>query len=195
VITGDLSTPATRAILKRAGYPLLELPSADNFAEIREQSRFLGELLGVDERAEQLIAEMDAELAALEETRPQYTVRVVAWDGSGAVPGRGTLFDEILSLAGGVNLAAAESSAFTVSFDMEELIAADPDILAHADSIFATPSLTHEPLTHPAIAELYRDRQITYPESQYVCGLPQSAKAARALREAMLAAIAAGPGQ
>jgi hypothetical protein len=36
------------------------------------------------------------------------------------------------------------------------------------------------------VRRLYAGRQITYPETLYSCGLPQSADAARDLRRAML---------
>jgi iron complex transport system substrate-binding protein len=185
VITGEYSTPATRAVLRRVGYPFYELSAAETFDQVREQTRDVAAMLGVSERGEDLIAEMDAILRGLERDRPQVPISVIAWNGSGEAPGRNTLFDAILTAAGGVNLAGAHSSAYSVTFDMEELLSAKPDLLAYGNADLNTPSLRHEPLRHPAIQQMYGNRQITYPEAKYVCGTPDSAKAARDLHETM----------
>lgn len=190
VIAGEYSTPAVRAVLREANYPLYELPSANNFAEIRTVTRTLAELLDASERGEELIAQMDATLAELARTRPTEPISIVAWDGSGLSPGKETLFEEILNAAGGINLAAEASDAAMVSFDMEQLLAARPDFIAYGDAYLETPSLRYAPLRHPALREVYADRQIRYPETKYVCGLPSSAEAARRLRETILDAKA-----
>ena len=189
VIAGVLSTPATRTLLKDVGYPLYELSSADTFDEIREQTRAVANLLGVAERGEALIAEMDATLAALDRNRPAEPITVVAWNGGGTAPGKGTLFDEILRRAGGINLATRYSDGYMVSFGMEELLAARPDLIAHGEADLETPSLTHAPLMHPVIRALYDARRITYRDTQYLCGTPRSAEAARALQSQMKAAM------
>jgi len=185
VISGGFSTPATRALLARAGYPHHEIPPQDSFAAIREVTRALALRLGVPERGESLIAEMDATLGELERTRPERPLRIVAWDGSGLVPGRETLFTEMIAYAGAVNVAAEISDAYFVQFDIEQLLEARPDLIAYGASDLDAPSLRHQPLTHPLVQRLYAGRQITYPENLYSCGGPQSADAARDLRDAM----------
>jgi len=190
VVTGEFSTPAARQVLRRANYPLYELPTADNFSEIRAITRDLARVLGAEARGEELIAGMDATLGELDRTKPANPITVIAWDGSGIAPGKGSLFDEILTVAGGVNLATTFSEAPMVSIDMEQLMAAQPDLIAYGDAYLDTPSLRFAPLNHPVIRDIYADRQIRYPEAQYVCGLPSSAEAARQLRETMLEARA-----
>ena len=120
IVSGDASTPTTRAMLARTGYRLFEVPSADNFEEIRSITRNLGRVLGEQARADALIAQMDARLDALIRTMPETKIRVVAWDGGGFVPGRGLLFNEILSIAGGINIAAVDSKDYLVDFDISK---------------------------------------------------------------------------
>lgn len=192
IVSGDSSTPTTRAILDRAGYRLYEVASADTFEEIRETTRDLGRALGEERRAEALLARMDATLSGLMRTMPARRITVVAWDGGGFVPGRGLLFNEILSIAGGINIAAVDSNDYLVDFDLEELLHARPDLIAHASASLDAPSLTTQVLRHPIVRRLYRDRQITYADNLYICGLPQSAEAAKNLRAAMLEAVASG---
>ena len=56
-------------------------------------------------------ARMDATLMQLARHPLPQTIRVAGWDGGGAVPGRGSLFDAILTAAGGVNIAATTSGS------------------------------------------------------------------------------------
>jgi iron complex transport system substrate-binding protein len=175
-------------LLKRAAIPLLEIPFADDFSAIRANTRMVARALGEEQKAETLIGRMDAVLAELAASVPAKRITVAAWDGSGDVPGKGTLFDAILTAAGVVNIAASENFRFG-SFDIEQLVAARPDILAYGDSLNRAPGLRRETLRHPLIAKLYASRQITFPETLYNCGLPQSADAAKALRLAIQKAI------
>jgi iron complex transport system substrate-binding protein len=194
VVTGDSSTPTTRAMLARAGYRLYEVASADTFEEIRETTSALGRMLGAEEQAKTLLAKMDATLNELLRTKPARQITVVAWDGGGFVPGRGLLFNEILNVAGGTNIAAVDSNDYLVDFDLEELLRARPDLIAYASASLDAPSLTTQVLRHPIVRRLYRDRQITYADNLYICGLPQSAEAAMNLRTAMFEAMAGGEG-
>jgi len=185
IVSGDTSTPTTRAILGHAGYELHEVPSADNFEEIREITRKLGQVLGEEIRAEEMIVRMEATLKELVETMPQKKIRVVAWDGGGFVPGRGLLFNEILSVAGGINIAAVDGNDYLVDFDLEELLQARPDLIAYASATLKAPALRTQALQHRIVRRFYEHRLITYADNLYVCGLPQSAEAAKDLRAAM----------
>jgi iron complex transport system substrate-binding protein len=190
IISGDASTPTTRAMLARTGYRLYEVASADNFDEIRQTTRELGIVLDEEKRAQELIVRMDATLAELMHSMPELQIRVVAWDGGGFVPGRGLLFNDILNVAGGINIAAADSNDYLVDFDLEELLRARPDLIAYASATLDAPTLTTQLLQHPVVRRLYEDRQITYADNLYICGSPQSADAAKDLRAAMLETVA-----
>ncbi len=185
VLAGTYTTPATRAMLKRAGVPLLEVPPAESFEQITAVTRQVAAVLGVEQRGEALLADMERTLAAVRSTRAQFPARVVAWGEGGAVPGRDTLFDAILAAAGGINIAAAAGFR---SFDLEQLLNAAPDVLAYASSVDDSPSLNTELTHHRVLRQMYADRTITYPAALYSCGVPRSAEAAVAL-QAQLAAV------
>src|SRR5262249_32491775 len=55
VLAGTASTPTTREFLKRSNIPLLEIPLATNFDEIRDTTRAVGRALGENAKAETLI--------------------------------------------------------------------------------------------------------------------------------------------
>ena len=105
VIAGTTSTLATRALLRKVGIALLELPAAESFDDIRKLTRTIGHAVGEEKKTESLLRRMDATLAELRQTAPSRPITVVAWDGGGNVPGPATLFDAILTAAGAVNVA------------------------------------------------------------------------------------------
>ncbi len=195
VIAGTTSTPAVRALLKRTGIALLEIPAAENFDDIRAIARKVGRAVGEDEKADVLLHRMDATLAALKLSAPNPAIAVVAWDGGGNVPGPGTLFDAILTAAGAVNVAAKATQNTLygnyTSFDLEQLVVLSPQLVVYGGSGLTRPDQVHQQIRHPVVQRLFEGRQITYNETFYRCGLPQSADAAKRLRDAMLGALAA----
>lgn len=192
VLAGTYTTPATRRLLESMHYPLLEVPPANDFEEIRSVTRRVAHALKRDAVAETLIATMDATLRGLAESKPKQTIRVAAWGEGGAIPGRGTLFDAILRAAGGTNIVPAESKTAYTSFGVEQLLMARPDVIAYPSNTSDTPGRNTDLALHPLILRLYAGRRIVYPVALFSCGIPASAGAAVALRAELLAAVGAG---
>lgn len=190
LITGDMSTPMTRRLARLAGVPLVEVKSARSFADIRAATRQVGAAVGERARAEALIARMDADLADLAAHPPPRRIRVAAWSGD-TVPGRATLANAIIEAAGGVNIATDLDPARANSFGIEDLLAARPEVLMYGRGGAGRPSVLSGQTGHAAVRKLWAGRRIGYPEALYTCGAPQSARAARDLRRALLA-VAAG---
>ncbi len=191
VLAGTFTTPMTRTLIKQVGIPMLEVPAANNFAEIRAATRKVAHALGEDASAEALIDKMDLTLRQLAASRPRRVIRVAGWDGGGGVPGRGTLFDAILTAAGGINVASSSGES-DGSFDLEQLLEARPDVLAYGSDANSAPSLHTDEALHPLILKLYAGRRISYPSALYGCGVVESADAAAALRASLLRAMQAG---
>lgn len=191
ILAGTYSTPAARRISRLVGAPLREVGPADSFADVRATTRRIARAVGEPARGEAAIARMDATLRRLAADPLPRPVRVVAWSGSGRVAGRGTLTDEIIRAAGGINI-AAEAGDGGGSFDAEALIAARPDAILQATGDWQTPSLNAGRAAHPLVQRLYRGRRIGYPGPLFDCGLPQSADAAAALHAAFRAIPAGG---
>lgn len=192
VIAGPFTTPAARKLAKQAGMALLVVDYAESFDDIRRTTRQVAKAVGEEARGEALLQHMDIALSELERTKPGVSIKAVAWDGSGRVPGAHSLFNEILEAAGGVNLGAqAGRSMGTV--DLEQLLAlkAQPDVLLYAVAGKAQPSLQTAAVQHPVLAHAYAHRRLAIPE--YSCGTPQAADQALALRQAMRRALGARP--
>lgn len=189
VLDSELASPFIRTLAGKVGAKVVTVKDANNFPDIRDVVRQIGQAVGEPERAEALIRRMDAELADLSAHPPSRPVRVVAWSGGSAVPGQGTLTNSIIKAAGGTNIAARPGASVS-SFGVEELLAERPDLLLYGGSAIAKPSIMSDQAQHRAIRKLYAGRRIAYADAAYTCGLPQSADAARDLRQAMGAVIA-----
>jgi iron complex transport system substrate-binding protein len=190
VLASVEASSATRALLQRVHTPLLVVDAANDFAGIRAVTRQVARALGEPERGEALLRRMDATLRELSATTPKRTIRVAGWDGSGYIPGRGSLFDAILTAAGGTNIAASAEDQSSGSFDIEQLLVARPDILAYGADSIGQPGRRTDTDQHPIVMQAYANRRIFYPDALYSCGVPESADAARALRAGLLAAMA-----
>ena len=188
VLSGTYTTAGTRDMLKQLGVPLVEVPPASNFEEIHAVTRQVAQALGERAAGERLLSVMDSTLSELEVERSDRIITVAGWNGSGAVPGQGTLFDAILIAAGGINVAASMRGTRSGSFDIEELLMAQPDVLAYGAGNRA-PALRDDSDQHPLILKLYGHRRVAYPEALYSCGIPEAAEAAVALRATLLAAM------
>ncbi|WP_174291419.1 ABC transporter substrate-binding protein [Sphingomonas bacterium] len=185
ILASPYTSPAARRLAQRVGAPIVEMETANNFEDIRALFRHMGQLVGEPVRAEALIREMDAELARLDAARPQRPLRVVAWSGSGSVPGRGTLTNAIIAAAGAENIAAKNDDGHYSDFGLEELLMQRPDAVMQGIALYDQPSLHRGNARHPLIDRLFAGRQIDYPDAAYTCGLPQSARAASQLRAAL----------
>jgi len=181
ILTDPFMAPALRPLLAKTGARIVEVPPAENFDQIREVTRLVAKAVGEEARGEGLIAKMDAELAALKARRPKKMLTVADWGTGGFVRGTGSLFDQLLTAAGARNV---ERGAFGY-YDVESLIASHPDVLVYGDTYSGTTSLRADQDQHPALLRRYFGRRVTY-TALYGCGVPESARIARDLQDALL---------
>lgn len=182
ILANPWSTPVLRQLAARTGAPLVEIDSAQSFADIRRVTRQVGALVGEPGRAEALITEMDRKLADLAANPPAQERRVVVWEGDGILPGARTLTDEIIRAAGARNIAGDFPTARHATYSMEELLQARPDAILRGQDRFNPPSLRESAGDHRLIQAAFKGRRIVYPAALHHCGLPQAADAARQLR-------------
>jgi iron complex transport system substrate-binding protein len=194
VLAGTYTTTATRLLLKKIRTPMVQIPPANSFAEIRDVTRMVARAVGEERRGQKLIARMDATLQKLAATKPHLLLRVAAWNGAGGVPGRGTLFDAVLTEAGGINIASTNPGATDGRFGIEQLLFARPDVLLYGSEGRSAPSLRTDANQHPVLLKAFSSRRVAYPEVLYSCGVPEIADAAKALRKTLLRATTAPGG-
>ena len=181
ILTDPFMAPSLRPLLAKTGAKIVEVPPAENFEQIRAVTRLVAKAVGEEARGEALIAKMDAELRVVATHRLKKMLTVAGWGTGGYVPGTGGLFDAMLTAAGARNV---ERGAFGY-YDVESLIAANPDALVYGDTYSGTTSLRSDQDLHPALLKRYAGRRITY-TALYGCGVPQSAAIARQLQNALL---------
>jgi iron complex transport system substrate-binding protein len=184
ILDSDLASPFVRTLAQKVGARVVAVKNADSFDDIRDTVRQVGEAVGEPAHAEALIRRMDATLADLAAHPPRRKLRVVAWSGGSAIPGKGSLTDAIINAAGAVNIAAQPGHRET-SFGVEQLLVARPDLLLYGGSALGKPSLLTAEAQHRVVRNLYAGRLIAYNDVSHTCGVPQSADSARDLRRAM----------
>lgn len=156
VLAGRLSATPTVNFLKSKGVPILQISLLSSFDGIRQQTRSVGKALGAEARAEQLIAEMDALLAAdadhgdgTADGRPRPSA--LTWQPGGFTSGAGTLIDAVLDAAGFDNLASRRGLKGYGFLTLESVVDGRPDLLISDDALPDPPSLRQSLLAHPAL--------------------------------------------
>lgn len=156
VLAGRFSATPTINFLKSKGVPILQISLLSSFDGIREQTRSVGKALGAEARAEQLIAEMDAVLAADADHgdkaaggRPRPSA--LTWQPGGFTSGAGTLIDAVLDAAGFDNLASRRGLKGYGFLTLESVVDGRPDLLISDDALPDPPSLRQSLLAHPAL--------------------------------------------
>lgn len=94
-------------------------------------TRQIGRLLGVEARADSLLAHLDSSFAALAAALagvPVVSALYVAWHDPPMTTGPGTFVDSIMSVAGGRNIFDDATSDWP-QVNMEEIVSRDPDVL------------------------------------------------------------------
>lgn len=131
LVFSSLSVPGMERIvtgLRARGVPQRVL-APRSLADVIAEVRLVGRDLAVEAQAERVVAGMEAEAAALRASRRPQTARVYLewWPRPMFTPGAACFSNELIDLAGGVNVFAARPGA-SVEITAEELVAADPDI-------------------------------------------------------------------
>jgi iron complex transport system substrate-binding protein len=190
VVAGSFTTPATRGLLRRLGYPMIEVDGADSFADIRRITRQVAAAVGEVARGEALIARMDRQLADLARD-PGPPLRVAAWDGAGFSARPGSLYDEVLRAAGVTNVANAPPASGYGKPDTEVLLLTAPTLLVKGAGLGRPPGLRENVERHPVVRRFWDGaRTVTLRPAYYICGTPLVAEAALHLRAELRAAAA-----
>lgn len=205
VLAGIYTTRPTVALLKARGIPVIELGLTDGFDSIRAETRRLAAALGVPERAEELLAEMDAALAAAAPTPESgagpANPTALTFAPGGFTAGAGTLSDAVMRAAGLTNYAAAKGMNGYGYLSVETVAADPPDLLIASAQPKDYPSLQDRMLGHPALARAVpAAARPRIPGSLWACGGPFTAEAVTRLAAARaslttpdrLAGVAAG---
>lgn len=152
------TNPRLRALIVAAGVKILDVPWDNSLADVRKTTLMLGEELGAPDRAQALLREMDAKLAAARAAAPEPPVSVLIYEPNGYATADG-VSDAILRASGLVNAAGRMHATRLGTIPVEALVAAAPQVLILNAAREGGPARADAVLSHPALAAL-KDRAI-----------------------------------
>ncbi|KAB1073781.1 ABC transporter substrate-binding protein [Methylobacterium planeticum] len=177
IIAGAFTTRATVALLKRIGFPPLEIGVPADFDGMRGQIRMVAAALGHPERGEAMIAELDARLAEAMQWAGTPRLRALVMRPNAFTVAPGSLGDAVLTAAGLINVAAEIGQDRTGQVSLEAAALADVDLVILDEGARGAPSLADALLRHPVLAELRRQgRTVSVPNRLWTCPGPQVAE-------------------
>lgn len=181
IVAGEYNDHTMLAMLRKLGYRVEVTRVPRNLDEARRFILEFGELLGADERARALVADMDRRLAAIDSRRAAAEPGLAAvYSPNGMSAGRGTVIEEILARAGWRNLGSELGLQGYGQLSLEHLLQAQPDLLVLDTTAEPTggASLAHAYLDHPALAALTRrTHKVILPPPLSVCVGPMTVEA------------------
>jgi len=128
-VAGFTAADALR-LLVGAGLNVMRWSRFDSFADVMGEIRVLGAAVGEEARAEALAGRIAALLADLEGRLARARrVRVLYYDPPTYTMGRGTLIDELLTRAGGANVADELGIVGPGQIGMETILALEPEAI------------------------------------------------------------------
>lgn len=120
--------PNVAALMSRAHVRVAQLSYAEDFDGVRANLRSIADALGHPERADEIIAEMDARLAAVT-VSPRESVSALYMTPAGVTTGKGSLVHALLRAAGLENF---EQQPGWRPIPLERLASERPDMIAAA---------------------------------------------------------------
>ena len=169
VLAARYGAQTTVSLLERHGVPVRRLDLPEDFPGIARLTRDAAGALGVPERAEPLVAEMEATLTSVH--APDRTRTAIGWEPRGYTAGPASLMGDVLRAAGLTNAANGQR------LSTEALLRDPPDLLVVPDTP-AFPSLATDMLAAPVLRDIPRR---TLAPALTLCAGPFSARAAALL--------------
>ncbi len=181
VLTGNLASSGTNAVLARAGIQTLALGVAPTIADDMQQIRTIAAALGRDDAGEALISDIQLSLPSTPFSGP--SVSAIIWQNGGFVAGKGTLQDELLARHGFRNASAQYGLSSWGILPLETLLRNPPQVIfmpTHKSGSDARDMRARQKL----LAYLGgRTRIIEFPDRLLFCGGPTIIKVSAILKK------------
>jgi len=130
VCVAGFSEPNALRLMIGAGLPVLRWSRFDTFADILANVRLFGAAVGAETGAAAIAAAVETTLRGLAGRLARAPpIPVLYYDPPSFTVGRGTLIDEILTRAGGTNVAANAGVNGPGQIGIEEVLALDPEAI------------------------------------------------------------------
>ena len=186
ILAGSFTTSTATALLRRLGYTVLIFEPENSFDDMRANIRKLAAATGDTAKAEQIIADFDTRLAALQARIPDDRRPIFADIGvNNYITGDNTLYAEVVNGAGYRTLGQALGFSGYRTVALEQILTVRPALMSTATPWTSPPSLSTMALGHPALrAVTARTPHVEIPERYTTCGAPSLLGAIEILVEA-----------
>lgn len=186
VLTSQHSQPGTRAALARLGIRTALFKVPETLAESIGQVREVAAAVGHPARGEALARRIEAAIAAARhQTRGVPPISTVVFQPGGFSPGKGSLPDALLTLAGFDNVAARYGVEYWGIIPLERLVADPPRLVLAGGGVMGEPFRRTGLLAHPVLDRLADRLTIApYPAPLFYCGGPAILPALAYLQQA-----------
>jgi iron complex transport system substrate-binding protein len=170
--------PQLHAQLAKVGVAVLDVPWANSLADVRRVTTMLGEKLGAQDRAAQMLAEMDRKIADAKAHAPHPPVATLIYEPNG-YSSSGGMTDEIMAFAGLKNAAPGLKPTRLDTLPVESVIAAAPELLILSGDRHEQNARADLVQHHPALKALDRRSYVAWTKlTPLLCPGPWSLDAA-----------------
>lgn len=174
ILAGRFTSTTAVSLLRSIGYKIIIFDPENTLDDMRANIRKLGEAVGEPARAEQVIADFDARLAALQKQIPPGEKPVFADIGvNNFIAGENTLYTHVVNAGGYRTLGQALGFEGFRNVPLEEILSTNPALISTATPWTSPPSMSTMALRHPALRAMVESTpQVTIPERYTTCGAP-----------------------
>lgn len=186
VIADAYTRRATIAALERLHIPVLRLPKADTLDAWRTLMSQFMDAFGTTEAYQKTATGMDRDWAALSRLSGQKRGLSVVYRPGGYSPGKGTLPENVLAVAGFTNLASVLGMNYTKVLPLELLVYHQPPTLVRDVPYLNRTSLSGLMLEHRAYAG-YAHSAVAYdyPMQNWFCLSPRTLSSLKDFAQAL----------
>ncbi|AEF17984.1 ABC-type transporter, periplasmic subunit [Thermoanaerobacterium xylanolyticum LX-11] len=183
VFASNLSGKDQMETIEKSGIPVVVL-EAQNINQIYDSIKILGEITGNVEKGNEIISSMKDKIKEINDKvkdLPKVNVFYVVDTNGNWTAGKGTFIDELITLAGGNNVASDANG--WAQYSMEKLVQKNPDVIItspHAANANEIKNMAGYKDTKAAkdgkIFIISNDDIVTKPSNRIVLGLEEIAK-------------------
>jgi iron complex transport system substrate-binding protein len=179
ILVASYNRAETIELLKTTGAPVFHLANFDSLADIKSNIRTIGYLIGEEQRAASLLAQMERDLNEIRAHLPKgrKPPRVLSYSIDNYTAGAHTTFDDMVKWVKAINVATEQGIEQHAQINEEQILAWQPDVIVTPAAQTEFTQIRQQLLEKPAIAAskagqtgriIVIDNRYVMPVSQYI---------------------------